>query len=399
MGDEFSLFKTIFMEEFKRFKIIVGKQKTELSSSMNQKKLNEQKCLDIKNSIEKSQMLLNIFEDNMEENTTTTPSPELECREHEDCSAVEGKKVCNKDLHRCVECSTESTETGCADEEKICVSYGICIEAECTEDSEPGGAFDENCKEKEEFKYYCQNKRCVECIEGIDNHCKIKGTKCAGSKCKECSQNKNCDPPKMCIEELCVECAGSRPEEVGLKLSNEEDSSIITNVTMICNKGNFQACSRDDECGVGMICNQLENRLVQTCTSRNEESVDPECNKNKPCIDGKKCLQNECVEDSDSYECVKDSDCEDGKICFYKYDENKETTECKECDDDTNACYNKLCENIMCKKCSDNNECPNNQNCTDGMCIGILKNAIEQLNINKKEDYVIPEELVDWLTN
>lgn len=147
---------------------------------------------------------------------------------------------------------------------------------------------------------------------GSDSHCKAgKGNNskdyfCVNGLCIQCKDNGNCAANEKCVNNACVAktcdditCKGGKrcnPSTLACEwiCQNDGDSPCDGNRCNVCK--NHQCvpkppkCTKSADCPAGQICKNASDSCNAVCEGG--------CDASKPCPKGKKCMNNQCVEDT-----------------------------------------------------------------------------------------------------
>lgn len=207
---------------------------------------------------------------------------------------------------------------------------------------------------------------------------------CANSKCIDrcdgtsCTEGEACSHTGLCLPAELVECS---------------DYVACADSSMKCDKGHCVA--NDVECSENMPCadpqkichnGQCLTRSSQTCSDTSpcpaknmicinnvcvidENYDDGTCSAQKPCADGKTCLDGICKPLSEIV-CYSDRECGNGYICDQTVCISESacspTRKCK----DSRVCHNGTCIDMPKPSCSKAVACPNaSQTCVAGKCV------------------------------
>jgi hypothetical protein len=113
----------------------------------------------------------------------------------------------------------------------------------------------------------------------------------------QCARNDECSAGHWCVQGLC------RPTEVVRLCPSGTNAECLTGqrcntVNLVCEED--LGCAESSDCSPGEVCNKGSHACVPRCTAENEVEV---------CVSGERCVNELCVQ------CVKDDDCGVGLIC------------------------------------------------------------------------------------
>lgn len=211
------------------------------------------------------------------------------------------------------------------------------------------------------------------------------GETCVGSECDSLCADVQCNLGETCYRGVCHESCQNEDQCPGAQICEQGRCTAADCSLTPCNQGEVcfrgvchESCTQSLDCPGTEICS--EGRCIAEDDNPGPDPEDNSCNANKPCRDGKDCLNAQCVDMlCENVQCPAGETCSRG-VCYATCNDTDDCNDGERCNN--NRCTPFDCSQVTCRAdetcsqglcfptCNNSSQCPAGTDCKNGQCIG-----------------------------